>query len=137
MKRKTFIKQIMGNYLLDRNTAASMAKTSRQRGASYADSLRRCYEIYCYFCHEAMVRPFYTPMYGSFMECSKHLAITGLDERIPSADQHTFKPMYRLDTKPLEVRPVMMWPNINTHLGYVTKLHLVDELHTAGGGGHE
>lgn len=123
MTRKKFIKQIMGNYLLDRNTAASMAKTSRQRGASYADSLRLCYEIYCYFCRESMVTPLYGPMYGSVMEHRKHLAITGLDENIPSVDPYAFKPIYRLDTKPLEVKPVIMHLKLNPYI--------------PGGGGHE
>lgn len=51
MKRKKFIKQLMGCYYQDRNGAQSCAKAVQHRGGSYKDGLQEFDRIYRNICN--------------------------------------------------------------------------------------
>lgn len=129
MTRKRFTKLLQGMGLR-RNQANEMAEIVRKYGGAYwhgwqhflfllADIERKV--------KAAVLNPFLHPD-------PDLLPYMGMQTEIPEYRPHIF----RIDTKPIELRTVTMWPRTDPHLDvYSPKIVLVDELATAPGGGEE
>ena len=144
MTRKKFIKRL-GRYGITRNTANKMAEIARRHGETYEhawahflvliDELKRRVKdaitnaiLYGEGTADVPGPGAYFPFYDPTLDF----------EIKPLSDPPPWKYLYAIDTALIEPEPVILWPKINPHLdGYSAKVHIVDEMASQGGGGHE
>lgn len=148
MTRKKFIKQL-GRYGITRNTANGMAEIARQQGATYEqawahflvliDELKRRVKdaithaiLYGEGTAEVPGPCAYFPFYNPTLDF----------EIKPLSDPPPWRYLYAIDTALVEPEPVILFPKINPQInphldGYSAKVHIVDEMASQGGGGHE
>ena len=144
MTRKKYIKRL-GGYGITRNAANKMAETIRQRGGTYAHGWA-CFQALL----DELKRRVTEAVEAAILYGEGTADVVGLNAYFPQynpaldfeikplSDPPPWKYLYAIDTAPIEPQPVILWPKINPHLdGYSAKVHIVDELASQGGAGHE
>ena len=134
MKRKKFIKLLLGKGL-SRKNANRMAEIVRDRGGTYVHG----WQYFLYLCAEVERRvrdAIKNRILHDDPELRPYMSLASFPP--PNPEPYMFRPVYRIDTKPLDQRATM-WPMDNPYIdGYAARITVVDELRTAPGGGeHE
>lgn len=119
MKKKRFIKLLMGEYFMDRNTASRCAEEVQRHGRSYFDELIRCERIVLQFAFDCGIPRSIVaiPAKGfkkQFRRFKKNMRVKALAPYMPNYDG------LRLDFP--DIDEWSQWPKENPHI--------------QGGGGH-
>ena len=125
MKRKRFIKLVMGKGL-SRKNANHMAEIVLDRGGTYVHAWQ--YFLYLKAEVERRLRDAIKNrfLYGD-PELRPYMGLASFPP--PNPEPYMFKPVYRIDTKPLDQRAIL-WPMDNPYIdGYAARITVVDELH--------